>query len=99
MVRGILMKHIHFAAAILIIAYSLFHVTVLGIGEILSLVFVSATLLIPWFVFKKNLTGMVFSGILLGAMVEFITEANWDYHVRVYIWRDISQFVVIGKNC
>ena len=36
------------------------------------------------------------AGLLLGAAVEFMTEPEWRYDLQVYVWRDVSPFVMAG---
>ena len=90
------MKYLHWTIAFFYILYTSVHLSRLGIGEWASLLIFSCALLIARLVFKKNLTGMFLAGMILGAAVEFITEVYWDYHLNVYIWKDISLFVILG---
>lgn len=36
------------------------------------------------------------AGVIIGVANEFMTEPNWTYHMRFYIWRDISPFTILG---
>jgi hypothetical protein len=65
-------------------------------NEILSLLaWVSS-----WWVFKYKLKQPFFKlmlpGVLLGLAIEFMTEPEWTYFVQIYIWRDVSPFVIVS---
>jgi hypothetical protein len=87
---------LHCAVAGFYLVYTCLNITNLGVGEISSISVSVAMLLISWFVFKKNLTGMFLAGIMLGLSVEYLTEAYWEYYFNVFIYRDISLYVVMG---
>jgi hypothetical protein len=96
------MRYIHLAVAGLYAVYTIVHITQLGIGEWLTIAVAIGGLCITWMVFKKDITGMFLAGMLMGLMVEYITEAYWQYSFKVPIWRgahiwgDISLYVVLG---
>ena len=39
---------------------------------------------------------LFFGGLMLGVATEFITEPEWQYSLKVYIWRDVSPFIMVG---
>ena len=90
------MKYLHTVAGAAIIVYAAINCTKLGIGELLSFFQFWGIIIIAATVFKKDLTGMFFASMIFGAAFEWVTEAYWDYSLKVYLWRDISLFVIIG---
>ena len=96
------MKIVHVLIGLFYIVYSGIHVTQLGIGEWLTLIIAIGGLLIAWFIFKKDLTGMYLAGMLMGLTIEYITEAYWKYSLKVFIWPnspiwgDISFYVFLA---
>ena len=97
------MKIVHVMLGLFYLVYTFFHIRQLGIGEIMSVTTTVISLLAAWFVFKKDLTGMFLSGIILGTAVEYLTEAYWDYTklmdangFNVFIYGDISLYVIMG---
>lgn len=90
------MKLFHLMVGIALLAYSVFNLPKFGIGEILVCSTFFPTLIITWFVFKKDVTGMLLAGMLIGLCIEFITEAYWNYSLIVYLYKDISLFVIMG---
>jgi hypothetical protein len=96
------MKFLHIGIALFYLIYSIVNFPQLGFGEWLIIGVTCAGLLIGWLRFKKDLTGMFLAGVLMGLMVEYITEAYWHYNFKVFawpgnpIWGDISLYVVLG---
>jgi hypothetical protein len=90
------MKIAYSVLGILFLGYCIVHFSEIGKGEIITAVFCITALSVAWFGFKKDLSGMFVSGIILGTAVEFITEAYWDYSFKMFIWRDIPLFVIVG---
>jgi hypothetical protein len=90
------MRYIHSVLGILLVLYSFINMTDFGLGEWMVCATFFPIPIIAWYCFKKDLTGMLFSGMLLGVTIEYITEIYWDYSLHVYLWRDISLFVIMG---
>jgi hypothetical protein len=90
------MKKLYIGIALCIGLYSIVNIPRFQTGEILSTITFIATLCVAWFLFKKDLTGMVAASMILGAAIEFLTAAYWDYHLSVYLFRKISLFVIMG---
>ncbi len=90
------MKYFYGVIGFLMLGYIAINIPQLGRGEIMSAGTFVITLLVSWFVFKKDLTGMFVAAMILGVTVEWLTEAYWDYHLNVYIVRDISFFIIMG---
>jgi len=90
------MKIVHFLVVLFYLVYSLFNISRFGRGEWLPIIFAVVSLSISRIKFKKNFTGLYLAGMLTGLMVEYITEAYWKYSFNVYIWKDMSLYVVLG---
>ncbi|MBD3343615.1 MAG: hypothetical protein GF401_00980 [Chitinivibrionales bacterium] len=76
--------------------YVLANVSLMGFGEWLATGTFIATWLLFKFVIHKDITGDLITGMIVGATVEYLTEAYWDYSMKVYIYKDISVFVIMG---
>jgi hypothetical protein len=81
--------------ALFLIFYFLWNIQKIGFGEWLASAIFILTITISFFI-GKDLTGMIFCGIIIGVFVEFLTEMYWDYSMKVYIYKDISLFVIMG---
>ncbi len=53
-----------------------------------------------WYLFrrfgKRNVTGELIAGTIIGAFIEFATEPLWDYHLKVTVYKDVPLVIVIG---
>lgn len=49
-----------------------------------------------WFIGKRNVTGEMICGTLIGIFIELITEPDWDYNLKFYIYKDVSPLVILG---
>ncbi|MBD3322893.1 MAG: hypothetical protein GF350_17480 [Chitinivibrionales bacterium] len=76
--------------------YVVLNIPGMGLGEWLATVAFIGTWLLFRFGIKKDITGDLIAGMIVGATVEYLTEAYWDYNLNVYIYKDISFFVVMG---
>ena len=90
------MKYLHILIGTSLLIYTILNILKFGIGEILVCSTFFPTLIIAWFAFKKDLTGMMLAGMLIGIAIEYLTEIYWVYSMKVYIWRDVSLFVIMG---
>lgn len=58
------------------------------------------TLIVSWWsisrLWKKPFWATFFAGMLTGLCVEYMTEPEWTYTMQLYIWRDVSPFVIVG---
>jgi hypothetical protein len=65
-------------------------------GEILTIL----TWIISWILIrywlKRTYWHLWMPGTVMGAAIEFMTEPEWNYNFQLYIWRDISPFVILG---
>jgi hypothetical protein len=87
---------VHLFLAAFYILYSVFHLRQFGLGEILASGVFCATFLIGRYLFHTDLSGMLITGMLAGLLLEWTTEVYWQYHLSIYIWRDVSLYVVLG---
>ena len=55
---------------------------------------------LTWYLFrrfaKRNVTGEMIAGAMIGAFNEFATEPLWDYHLHLNIYKDTPLAVVLG---
>lgn len=55
---------------------------------------------VAWLVFRKfakrNVLGELIAGAIIGVFIEFSTEALWDYHFRITVYKDIPLCVILG---
>ena len=56
--------------------------------------------LITWMAFKYWLRrpwgSLFWAGVVMGLANEIITEPQWQYSLKVYLWGDISPFIIAG---
>lgn len=96
------MKYLHLAIALYYVVLTLANYGSLGIGEWVSIVQTPAFFFVTWFMMKRNYTGYYLAGVMMGLVVEYITEAYWEYSLNVFfakdtpVWNDISPYVVLG---
>ncbi|MBD3315216.1 MAG: hypothetical protein GF344_05470, partial [Chitinivibrionales bacterium] len=67
-----------------------------GLGEWVEVIAWISTYWVFRLGLKRDVSGEYIAGIMLGATIEFLTEAYWDYNFEVYLYRDISLFVIMG---
>lgn len=53
-----------------------------------------------WYLFRRfarrNVTGEMIAGAMIGAFNEFATEPLWDYHLHLNVYKDTPLAVVLG---
>lgn len=53
-----------------------------------------------WYLFKRyakrNVSGDMIAGTMIGMFIEFATEPLWDYHFKINIYKDTPLAVVMG---
>ena len=64
--------------------------------EIWSYLQAPLTALLFWMFLKRNVTGALVAGTMMGAYIEFATEPLWDYHFHINIYKDIPPGIVLG---
>lgn len=61
---------------------------------------VAVSVVLSWLVFtkvlKRNFGTTFWPGVLMGCMIEFMTEPEWTYFVKLYLWRDVSPMIILG---
>ncbi len=49
-----------------------------------------------WKLAKRNVSGDLFAGMIVGVFVELSTEPLWDYHFHFTIYKDIPPGIIFG---
>lgn len=65
-------------------------------GELLTLLALAGSWLAFRFIWRRPFWRLWLPGALVGAAVEYMTEPEWTYSLQIYLWRDISPFVIAG---
>lgn len=72
------------------------HILYLWRGEISTIVTFIFSAYVLLRILKQPFWRMWIHGAILGLAVEVMTEPEWTYSLQVYIWRDVSPFVIAG---
>lgn len=65
-------------------------------SELLTIIVIALTAWAFRRFFGKSFLNYWWPGALLGLAVEFMTEPEWTYSMKIFIWRDVSPFVIVG---